>query len=128
MDIYIKTVPNEEIEQRAGFTGADWWFDENEDLQVRIAKMSNPAYEKGLAIHEMVEALHCQLQGITVKQVDEFDTQFEKEYPENHGIEAGDAPNCPYAKPHSLATAPERVYIAEAGVCWSDYDIELGVL
>jgi hypothetical protein len=126
MNIGILVVPNEEIKKRKGFTGADWWFDEDGDLQIRIAKMSNPIFEKALSIHEMDEALHCQLQGITVKQVDDFDKLMEEKYPENHALNAGDEPGCPYAKAHSFATAPERVYIAEAGVSWKLYDDEVG--
>lgn len=126
MNIIIKTVPNEEIKLRKGFTGADWWFEEDGTLQIRIAKMSNPVFEKALAMHEMVEALHCELQGITVKQVDDFDALMEIKYPENHALNAGDEPGCPYAAPHSFATAPERVYIAIAGVSWSLYDLEVG--
>ena len=128
MDIHIKVVSKEEIRLRKGFTGADWWFNEFGNLQVRIEKMSKPEYEKALAIHEMLEALHCQLLGITGKQVDDFDTAYEKEHPDLHGLEAGDAPGCCYAVPHSLATAPERVYAACAGIIWSEYDLELGAL
>jgi hypothetical protein len=128
MDIHIKVVSKEEIKLRKGFTGADWWWDYWGNLQIRIEKMEKPEYEKALSIHELLEAMHCQLLGITEKQVDEFDEVFEKEHPDKHGLEAGDAPGCPYAAPHSFATAPERVYEACAGICHKEYDDYIGSL
>ena len=79
-----------------------------------------------MGIHELVEAVLCKHQGITQQQVDEFDEQYDK----THAIDlnAGDDPQAPYAKAHSLATACERIVTAECGICWSDYDKEIEVL
>jgi hypothetical protein len=129
MDIYIKTVPNEQIKERHGFTGADWWYDENGDLQVRVAEMSSWDREMKLAVHEMVEAILCKKHGVTVAQVDEFDTQFEKDHPTNHGIEAGDSLGCPYLREHNAAIACERIVASELGPDpWILYDAELAKL
>ena len=128
MDINIKVVSKQEIKLRKGFTGADWWFDARGNLQVRIEKMENPQHEIALSIHEMEEALYSKLLGVEVKQVDEFDAVYEAAHQDNHGLNAGDAPGCPYAVPHSLATASERVYAALAGICWEKYDKEVGDL
>jgi hypothetical protein len=128
MDIHLLVVSKEEIKKRKGFTGADWWFDTDGDLQVRIQKMGNEKYEIALGIHETQEALFSKLLGITVKQVDEFDIIYVNENSGNHGLNSGDDPECPYAVPHSLATAPERVYAALAGICWSEYDKVVGDL
>lgn len=128
MDIHVLVVSKKEIKKRKGFTGADWWFDENDNLQVRIEKMANKQHEKALTIHEVMEAMYCRLLGVTVKQVDAFDEVYEAAHQDNHGLNAGDAPFCPYAVPHSLATAPERVYAAIAGICWELYDKEIGDL
>jgi len=128
MDINIKVVSKQEIKLRKGFTGADWWFDARGNLQVRIEKVENPQHEIALSIHEMEEALYSKLLGVEVKQVDEFDAVYEAAHQDNHGLNAGDAPGCPYAVPHSLATASERVYAALAGICWEKYDKEVGDL
>jgi hypothetical protein len=128
MDIHCQVVDNEEVKLRAGFTGADWWFDYWGNLQVRVAKMDNKEHENTLAIHEIYEAMVCKLKGITVKQVDEFDKSFEEAHPENHGLDSGDYPECPYAFAHSMATAPERVYAALAGICFKEYDDIVGAL
>jgi hypothetical protein len=128
MNVHILVVSNEEVKLRNGFTGADWWFDYWDDLQIRIARMHNPEYENTLAIHEYMEAMFCRLRGVTVKQVDEFDKVFEAEHADNHGLNSGDDKDCPYAEAHSLATAPERVYAALAKICWADYDKVVGDL
>ena len=128
MNIHALIVPNEEIKKRKGFTGADWWFDENGDLQVRIAKeIRKPEWQDTLMNHEINEAMYATVLGITGKQVDDFDTEYEKtDGCYNHGLDAGDAPGCPYSVPHSLATAPERIYAALVpGFCWKEYDLEI---
>jgi hypothetical protein len=128
MNIHALVIPNEEIKKRAGFTGADWWFDEQNDLQVRIAsEIKKKEWQEALMIHETFEAMIARLLGITVKQIDDFDREYEKN-PDcyNHGLDAGDAPGCPYSVPHSLAVAPERIYAAMVpGFCWEEYDLEI---
>ena len=129
MDIHALVVPNEEIKQRKGFTGADWWFDEKDDLQVRIAvEIKKPEWRDALMNHEINEAMYARALGIMVKQIDDFDAEYEKgEGCYNRGLDAGDAPGCPYSVPHSLATAPERIYAAIVpGFCWREYDDEIG--
>jgi len=135
MNIYILTIPNEEIAERAGFSGADWFFDTNGDLQIRIAKMSNLSREKCLIVHEMVESLlfHAK-HGTDVSAVDEFDRVVEEAAPEKHGIDAGDQKDCPYAKEHAIAICAERAVFAHlSGIdpglgSWREYDDELGAL
>jgi len=135
MNIHCLTVPNSHIAERAGFSGADWWIDENGDLQVRIAKMSSPSREKCLALHEIFEALcwHAK-HGNDVSLVDEFDAVVEEREPEKHGIDAGDQKDCPYAVEHSLASCAERAMFAHLSQIdptlgdWKSYDQELGAL
>jgi hypothetical protein len=129
-NIYILTVPNEEIKKRKGFTGADWWWDENGDLQVRVAaELKDWRRIASLQIHEAVEALCTKAHGVTVAQVDAFDRKFEATHPDNHGIEAGDAPGCPYAREHTAATACERVVFMELDAgSWKEYDDAVGKL
>ena len=129
MNIISLVVPNEEIKQRAGFTGADWWFSEEGNLQVRIAaEISKPEWCNALMLHEIFEAVICKQMGITVKQIDDFDREYEKgDGCYNHSLDAGDSKGCPYSVPHSLATAPERIYAAMVpGFCWREYDDCIG--
>jgi hypothetical protein len=129
MNVIAKIVSKEEIQSRQGFTGADWWFDASGDIQVRVEKLETKARTYSLLIHEVVEAVICKLTDVSVADVDRFDRQFEIENPDNHGIEAGDAPKCPYGEAHMIATACERMVGVHLGIgktdSWSDYDKDL---
>jgi hypothetical protein len=127
MNIHILTVPNEEIKVRKGFTGADWWWDDAGDLQVRVAaELTDWREAMALAMHESAEALMCKHNGVTVGQVDEFDAKFK----DGHEIDvnAGDESDSPYKLEHTYATAIERVLTGVLGVDWKEYDTRLGKL
>jgi hypothetical protein len=126
MNIHCLTIPNDDIRARKGFTGADWWFDEQGDLQVRVAKMSSWDREMALAVHEIVEAILAKSHRVTVQQVDEFDAANEGD---DHGLNAGDMAGCPYYREHQAATACERVVAMELQIGdWGSYDEELARL
>lgn len=125
MNISIKVIPNDQ--HRPGISGADWYWDIDGVLQVRVSKMSDERFELALMVHEMVEALLCRHNGVLQATVDDYDLEFEAKNPDAK-IEAGDQPDCPYAKEHSLATAAERIVAAELGVPWKAYDNELNKL
>jgi len=129
MNINAKIVSKEKIKSRKGFTGADWWFDENGDLQVRVEQLASYGRTMALMLHEIAEAVLCKQHGVSVAAVDKFDLEFEEANPTNHGIEAGDAVGCPYGREHNLATAVERIVAGGLGmgVCdsWSEYDKDL---
>jgi hypothetical protein len=89
--------------------------------------MSDPRREIALAFHEAAEAVLCRYNGVSQFAVDEFDAKWEREHPHSK-IEAGDQPDAPYAREHSLATAVERILAAELHVAWADYNLELEAL
>ena len=122
MNITIKTVAPSQM--RPGVDGADWYLDKD-GLQVRVCPMSLEKMEIALALHEVFEALLCLHDGVTVKQVDEFDQQYDRDHPNETDCEAGDDPAAPYKVQHSLATAVERIYTAHVGLDWRTYDDEL---
>lgn len=112
---------------RPEVNGADWYFDDKGDLQVRVNPMSDPRYETLLAIHETVEALMCQAHGIDHKTVDKWDWDYDAAHPNKPDLNAGDDPTCPYRREHCQATAIERILAAELNVIWKIYDDELSV-
>ncbi len=129
MNIHVLTVPNEEIKHRQGFTGADWWWDEAGDLQVRVAaELTDWREAMALAIHEAAEALMCKHLGVTVQQVDDYDARFEREHPDDRTTNVGDILDCPYRTPHNAATAMERTLTTVLEVPWQDYDDRLAAL
>jgi len=125
MDIHVKIIPNDQ--HRPGITGADWWFDESGNLEVRISKMSDSKYESVLAVHEVVEAVLCRYAGVTHEAVDAFDIPYHQKN-EVYDLDAGDEPEAPYRRQHGFATAAERIVASEIGIPWLAYDKELAAL
>lgn len=123
MNIHIETIPRDKM--RPECDGADWFFDSNGDLQVRVCPMSDWRYEALLGIHEAVEAIMCRHNGVTQQEVDKFDQQFDSTH--QFDSEAGDDPHCPYRSEHTFATAIERVLAGVLQVPWSTYDTELNM-
>lgn len=128
MNIHSLSIPNEEIKSRHGFTGADWWFDDNGDLQVRVANELNWREQMALMTHEIAEAIMCKHLGVTVQQVDDYDAKFEREHPGDGTTNVGDISDCPYRVPHNAATAMERVLTTVLDLPWQDYDDRLSKL
>ena len=108
---------------RAEVNGADWYFDEKGDLQVRVSPMSDWRRETLLEIHECVEAIMCKYNGVTQQAVDAFDLEYDKTH--TFDVNAGDDPAAPYVREHCFATAIERILCAELDVNWLEYDTEL---
>lgn len=121
MNISIKTVP--ESEMRPEVNGADWYFDGQGDLQVRVSPLSDWRREALLGIHEAVEAIMCKHNGVSQQAVDAFDLEYDKTH--TFDVNAGDDPQAPYVREHCLATAIERILCAELEVNWEQYDREL---
>lgn len=129
MNIHILTVPNDEIRIRKGFTGADWWWNDNGDLEVRVAdSLTDWREAMALALHEASEALMSKHMGITVQQVDDYDEKFEREHPGDGTTDVGDLHDCPYRVPHNYATAIERIFVGAVDVSWREYDERLCAL
>lgn len=121
MNIHIEVIP--ESQQRPEVNGADWFFDAQGDLQVRVSPLSDWRREVLLGIHEAVEAIMCKYNGVKQESVDAFDAEYDKGH--TFDLNAGDDPAAPYGREHCLATAIERILCAELEVNWKEYDDEL---
>lgn len=124
MDIIIKVIP--EVEQRKEVNGADWFWDADGNLQVRVSPMSDWRREVLLGFHEAIEAVCCRYLGVSQQSVDIFDQQFDAAHPDEPDLNAGDDPLAPYDRAHTLATCCERALAFALNVQWGDYDRELG--
>lgn len=139
MNVSIEVIPHE---QQRYQTAGDWFFEPNGvDLVIRVSKLSDPRLEMLVAVHELVEVLLCQKNGVTQEQVDKFDMDFEnwrkasmeesleRGTHENTVLlaiaEPGDHKDAPYRTEHCFATGVERLLAASLGVCWADYEKEL---
>lgn len=125
MNINIQIVPNDVVMQRKQFTGADWWW-EDENLQVRIAKLGDWREEMCLAMHEVSEAIMCKHMKISHESVDVFDSKYQHE--NEIDLNAGDEPDAPYRIPHCYATAIERVMAGVLDIDWKSYDKKLSLI
>lgn len=122
MKIIIETIPHEE--QRYTTVG-DWFYEPDGTLRIKVSDMEDKRLCKLVAIHELVEVLTCELNGVTQQQVDDFDMAYEANRPEGDDSEPGDDSKAPYRKEHCLATGIERILAAEWGVDWNVYADEL---
>lgn len=118
MRIVIETIPHKE--QRYDTCG-DWWR-EGDTLHVRVSRMDDPRHEHLVAVHELVEAILCENDGVKAQKVDDFDFKYS-------GLgEPGDDALAPYQAQHCFATSVERMLCAAMGVKWANYENEVANL
>ena len=129
MNVTIKTVPNEQIKLRKGFTGCDWWWEQDNLIVLVAEELTDWRERMSLAMHEESEALICRHMGITHKMVDQFDEKYAIENPFDKGsLGAGDCADAPYKIPHHFGTAIERIMTGAMNVDWKPYDERLSAL
>lgn len=119
MKITVKTIPHKKQKYE---TAGDWWWKNENDLEIRVSQMENWKYESLIAIHEIAEAILCKAHKVKPQKVNEFDIAFEKKRKKNDESEPGDDPNAPYHFEHGIATGIERTIAVVLGVKWKDYD------
>jgi hypothetical protein len=97
-------------------------------LRISVSQLSSRKYEALIAIHELIEVILCETDGVTQEQVDQFDIAYEKDRQEGDESEPGDDEKAPYRDQHCFATGIERLLAARLGVCWKEYESELAEL
>ena len=118
--MHIETIPHES--QRYPTVG-DYWLDEKGIEQIRVSEMMDWRYEVLVAVHEIVEMALTRQRNIAEEAITEFDIKFEQDKERQLVTgEAGDNVNAPYRKEHFFATSLERLFAAELGVDWFEYD------
>jgi hypothetical protein len=119
MKIIIESIPHESHRYS---TIGDYWWDDNGDLQIRVSNVGNWKYEALVAIHELIEVLLCKDRGIQEPDIMAFDKAFEAARKPGNEDEPGDSMDAPYRKEHRFSENLERLFAAELGVNWADYD------
>jgi hypothetical protein len=101
------------------------WYESGEigTVHIMVSKMKDPRYEKLVAIHELVEMILCDNDGVSESVVDMYDMGPGKESDEP-GLES----NCPYRLQHLHATGIEMLLAAAMDVDWKKYEEYLGSL
>lgn len=127
MKIDIQEIPHDQ--QRYETIGDYWWdtTDKGEQiLHIRVSETNDVRYFLAVALHEMVESTICDQRGIREPDIMAFDKAFEAARPaDDQDSEPGDHPDAPYGKEHRFAENLERLYAAEMGVNWAQYDADL---
>lgn len=122
MNISIKTIPHKK--QRYP-TAADWKFRHGKLAEILVSETKNRKYNSLLALHEFIEAILCEHKGITQREVDDFDKNFEKERAAGLHmgyVEPGNHPKAPYWAEHQFASLVEEMVAKRIGVDWNKYD------
>ena len=110
--VNIITIPRNEQRYR---TVGDWEFNSGE-LNIKVSKSDSKETDYLIAIHEMIEAILCQYNGVLSTEVDSWDMSHL-----NHP-DPGSIPGCPYYREHMVATMIERLMAAELQVDWDEHE------
>ena len=128
MNVTIKIIPHNQ--QRYDSVG-DWWWSDDENLEIRVSDLGNWKMEQLVAMHEYLEALICNKSGITEKKITAFDLKYEKDRKRGKYTleqEPGDDPDAPYHIEHFCATTMERINCLLLGVNWDEYNQKVNSL
>jgi hypothetical protein len=125
MRILIETVPHS---QQRYDTCGDWVIDADGTWHIRVSQMpagpgSRTAFALLVGIHELIEMALCQKNGVTEKDVDDFDLHYV-----GNRDEPGDDIEAPYYREHQIAAGIERILAAELGVDWAEYEAVINAL
>lgn len=93
-------------------TFGDWFYEES-DLIIQVSSELSEDEQFLVALHELIEVKLCEKNGITQKQVDDFDFNFKSDDPNE---EPGDHPDAPYRKQHRFAMLIEHLAANELGI------------
>ena len=121
MNIIIRSIPHKSHR----YSTCGDWFEEDGTLVILVSEEMDPYSQQLVALHELAEVFMCQANGVTQKEVDEFDMNYEANRKPDDDSEPGDSAHAPYNKQHSLATAIERMVCAQMGLTWADHEREV---
>lgn len=113
MRVIITIIPHES--QRYDTCG-DWQF-KGDELEINVSDSGNPKMNFLVALHEFIEAMLCNFNGVTDKQVDEYDFK----HPESGCSDFDAFVDAPYHTQHNDALAIEWILSRLIGVNWKDY-------
>lgn len=124
MLIYVEAIPHKN--QRYETCGD--WQQLPGGLHVSVSDTGNKMSNLLVALHEVVEAVLCEANGVPESAVDEFDMAYEVARTGSSLEEPGDCPLAPYHKQHKVADIVERLVAFQAGVNWNDHCNRVGAL
>lgn len=125
MNIIIKSIPHKSHRYP---TCGDWFFEPDGTLIILVSEEMDEKSQQLVALHELAEVMMCQANGITQKEVDDFDMGYEKHRSPDDNSEPGDHKDAPYHDQHRIATAIELIAANQMGVEWYTHESEVNKL
>jgi len=117
--IVIDFIPHRQQRYR---TVGDWFFD-GDVLRINASATPDERHQQLVAVHELVEALTCNVDGVTQEAVDAFDMGAGAAL-----AEPGDSADAPYHEQHNVAHQVEGEVLAAMHVHWDEYEAALDAL
>jgi hypothetical protein len=121
MKITVVTLPIELIKNRQA---GDWIWN-GDDLEIIVVEGLDWRETMLVAIHEQMEAAKCRHDGVSEKEVDEFDAAYESQRLPGDVSESGDHGLAPYRRQHLFATGHEMILAAGLDVNWKSYESDI---
>lgn len=109
-------------------TAGDYYRDVEGNMRIYVSKLPDNRFELLIMIHELVEAILTEYNGIPESAIAKFDIEFEKKRAPENIDEPGDDLLSPYAAEHSIATSVERLMSGLLNVNWKQYSDEVNKL
>lgn len=116
--VLIQVIPHKSQKYE---TAGNWEFI-GSALKVSVSDTGDWKYNMAIAVHELVEAIACKVDGVKEEEVTNFDIQFEQNRAKGNKDEPGDEPSAPYQREHSLASGIERTLAAFLKIPWKEYE------
>lgn len=107
----IRFLPQKKM--RFLFYKGDYYYS-NGVLHIDICDTGNLLLDRITAVHELIEVILTEAEGITEKKILEFDKQFEEECKAGHhneDAEPGDSIDAPYVFQHQFAELVEKMML-----------------
>lgn len=124
MNILIRSIPHKSHRYP---TCGDWFFEDG-TLYILVSDEMPESSKQLVALHELSEVMMCMANGVTQKQVDDFDMGYEKCRKEGDDTEPGDHKSAPYHVQHRLATAIEIMVCNQMGISWEEHEANINAL
>jgi hypothetical protein len=97
-------------------------FSNEEIWRFKISRTGDWRASAAIFLHEYIEAMLTKARGISVERIDEWDA---RKTTLTKTQEPGDQPGCPYRLEHRFAENLERLFVAELGLTWQEYEEEI---
>ena len=126
MRIIIESIPH--TSQRYPTCG-DWFYSQDGTLCIKVSEEMGEDSCLLVALHELLEAKMLAKRGVTVEEVDKFDTEYEKAHREGGTLdgerldesEPGDDFGAPYFEEHQTAQSFENLAARVLDINWAEH-------